>query len=164
MKISIIIPVLNEKTLLLKTIEDLVPYLHVDDEIIIVDGGSVVLPAKGLPDDARIRVLTSSPGRGMQLNYGAVRAQGDILLFLYVGSSFEDPAASFEFIREVMEVDGIAGGAFKFKLDIQKPLYRLTEKGVHWRVSRYALPYGDQGFLLHQRCIIVRGDISIGAL
>ena len=79
MKISVVIPTLNEAARIEGTLEAIVvqpgPW-----EVIVVDGGST--------DDTRARaaayatVLTSSPGRARQMNRGAQDADGPVLLFL----------------------------------------------------------------------------------
>ena len=86
MKVSIIVPTLNEELVLEKTLtqfQQLSPH-----ELIVSDGGS--------DDDTRNiagrfshRVITGSAGRALQMNVGADEATGDILLFLHADSRIE---------------------------------------------------------------------------
>jgi glycosyltransferase involved in cell wall biosynthesis len=75
MKISIIMPVLNEEKILSKTLSSI--NLQ-DNELIIVDGGSAdnTIKIAGLFTD---KIITSKKGRGAQLSAGALSATCDIL-------------------------------------------------------------------------------------
>ncbi|MFP6747733.1 MAG: TIGR04283 family arsenosugar biosynthesis glycosyltransferase [Alphaproteobacteria bacterium] len=120
------------------------------EELLISDGGST----DGTPDLARTlgaRVITGPPGRGGQMQRGAVAATGEWLLFLH-GDSVLDPEwlfAAEEFIAGA-ENSGRAA-AFRFALDDEHPGARRLERMVAWRCAKFGLPYGDQGLLLSRR-------------
>ncbi|HJO01090.1 MAG TPA: glycosyltransferase, partial [Nitrospinaceae bacterium] len=83
MKISVIIPTLNEALTLeesLTAVSRLNPH-----EIIVADGGSTDLT---LPIAGRIatRVVKGETGRARQMNAGAKEATGDLLLFMHADS------------------------------------------------------------------------------
>ena len=78
--LSIIIPVLNEE----RNLEILLPYLlsniSPSTEIIVTDGGS----SDGTINVAKrfnARLITSSLGRAIQMNTGAIEAKGNRLFF-----------------------------------------------------------------------------------
>ncbi len=75
MRLSVIIPALNEAENILKTIESVRQQDRVV-EIIVVDGGSV----DGTPEIARLHatVISSPRGRAIQMNAGARHASGDV--------------------------------------------------------------------------------------
>ena len=81
---SIIIPVLNEAKSIRRTLSRVRKIFTPEEmEIIVVDGGSrdkTIELAGGFP---RVRVLSSPPGRGPQMNRGAREAAASILLFLH---------------------------------------------------------------------------------
>ena len=80
LKISIIIPVLNEASTIASVISTALEAKNV--EIIVADGGS----SDGTTNIAKsfgVRVLSTAPGRATQMNAGAAAAAGDILLFLH---------------------------------------------------------------------------------
>ena len=80
LKISIIIPVLNEAPTIAPVISTALQAKNV--EIIVADGGS----SDGTADIAKslgVRVISTAPGRATQMNAGAAAATGDILLFLH---------------------------------------------------------------------------------
>ena len=82
MKLSIVIPMLNEAARIARALESLAPLRARGHEVIVVDGGSedgsreLALP---LAD----RVLQAPRGRARQMNAGAAAASGDALLFLH---------------------------------------------------------------------------------
>lgn len=89
LKLSIIIPTLNEAEALPLLLQQLGKQENISLEVIIADGGSIddtVLIAKQFPG-----VVTSSDrGRAKQLNAGAQKATHDYLLFLHADSTTPD--------------------------------------------------------------------------
>ena len=83
MRISVIIPVLNEEKTIAATL--LMLRRMKPDEMILVDGGS----SDGTQEICRkfgVELYPSPCGRGRQMNFGAQRGTGDVLLFLHGGS------------------------------------------------------------------------------
>ena len=91
--ISIIIPVLNEAATINNLLEHLTENISGDNsvEIILVDGGSSdgtqkrILEfsksfSKNLSTALRVTILTSEKGRAKQMNKGARKASGEILV------------------------------------------------------------------------------------
>ncbi|MCH2181316.1 MAG: glycosyltransferase, partial [Mariniblastus sp.] len=81
MKISVIIPVINEAPRVGPAIAS--SWAAGVDQVIVVDGGSV----DGTDEVAgrhECLLLRSEPGRAVQQNAGAAVAEGDLLLFLHV--------------------------------------------------------------------------------
>ncbi len=122
MKISIIIPILNEAT----TISNLVAHLirfcanqeHLE-EIVIVDGGSVdgsqcVVNNLSKNYSAKIVLHSSKKGRAKQLNAGAAVARGNVLYFLHA-DSFPPKDYDRFIINEVTK--GNQAGCFRMKFD-----------------------------------------------
>ncbi len=141
MKISIIIPVLNEATLI-------APFLgHLRErapgaEIIVVDGGSsdgTVSIAEGLAD----RVLITKPGRALQMNAGANIARGDILWFLHVDA--EVPLSCLEEIADALTDPRVVGGFFRIRLPRSGWVYRLTDVFAHYAGLILRMRCGDHG-------------------
>lgn len=85
--VSIVISTYNEEKRILKTLNELLPYLtrkHVDYEIIISDGGSTDGTNATIPKFERLRIIRSSVflPKGEALIRGALRARGQKILFL----------------------------------------------------------------------------------
>jgi len=102
MKISVIIPVYNEEKLILKCLESLGEQSSSDFEVIVVDDGSTdqtvkliedfqitnypALPAGGKSRITLLHQKHKGPGAGR--NYGALKAKGDILVFVDADMTF----------------------------------------------------------------------------
>ncbi len=147
MKISIIIPVLNEKKIL-PFLVDLKGRCGGDDrrsiEIIVVDGdpaGSTV----GLISDSAIKTGIAQKGRARQQNFGAKMAQGVVLLFLHADTRL--PGNFTNLIRKTIHV-GFSGGAFDLQIDSPHPLLRFTSRIGSFRSRITGIPYGDQGIFI----------------
>jgi rSAM/selenodomain-associated transferase 2 len=142
-KISIIIPAINEAGNIKKAIATTQANLNI--EVIVVDGGSsddTVAIAQSL----NVKVISSSPGRAMQMNAGAVAASGDILLFLHADTRL--PTGFDEMICTALQQPGTVAGAFKLRIDASLLSLRWVEWGVNLRSHFYQMPYGDQAIFL----------------
>ena len=116
-------------------------------QIIISDGGSTDGTFE-IAEAAGTQILQGPPGRGGQLQRGAVAANGERLLFLH-GDTVLEP--EWLFAAEAFIADDANNGqaaAFRFALDDTGPAARRLERIVAWRCAKFALPYGDQGLLL----------------
>jgi rSAM/selenodomain-associated transferase 2 len=146
--ISVVIPTLNAEAGLAATLDGVLAGKRLPiHEIIVSDGGSRDATTE-IAVRANCRVFRGPPGRGQQLCYGALQAQGRWLLFLHadtrLSEGWEDAAA--EFMRRTGS--GRRAAAFTFKLDDPAKSARLLERIVALRGTALGLPYGDQGLLL----------------
>lgn len=146
MKISIIIPCFNEAGFIKKTIENCIN-LQGDFEIIVVDGGSQDSTIADIQDFQAIKLLSSGKGRARQMNFGAKKAQGEILLFLHADTLL--PEKTYTLIRNQFQQKNFIGGSFRLKLDTKHPLLEFYT----W-CSRYSLEfftYGDHGIFITRK-------------
>ncbi|MEH2116212.1 TIGR04283 family arsenosugar biosynthesis glycosyltransferase [Nostoc sp.] len=142
-KISIIIPAINEAGNIKKAIATTQGSINI--EVIVVDGGSsddTVAIAQSL----NVKVISSPPGRAVQMNAGAVAASGEILLFLHADTRL--PIGFDDMIRTALQQPGIVAGAFKLRIDASLFSLRWVEWGVNVRSHFYQMPYGDQAIFL----------------
>ncbi|MFP5272256.1 TIGR04283 family arsenosugar biosynthesis glycosyltransferase [Coleofasciculus sp.] len=141
--ISVIIPVLNEASTIGSVLERLTGTNNVD--IIVVDGGSrdeTVTVARS----RNVQVISTPPGRACQMNAGAARATGDILLFLHADTRL--PANFDCLVRQALQEPQTIAGAFELRIDSQQLGLRLIERLVNWRSRFFSMPYGDQAIFL----------------
>lgn len=122
MKISIIIPILNEAATITRLLQHLIEHAHNIsniEEMIIVDGGStddskIVIGQFLSKHSNKIRVVDSEKGRAKQLNSGARVAEGEILYFLHADSF--PPKNYDQLIIEEVKKENLAG-CFRMKFD-----------------------------------------------
>ena len=91
MKLSIIVPALNEAGAIEAALLPLQHWRGVEAEVIVADGGSsdgTVIQARPLAD----RVIHAPRGRAQQMNAGAAEASGEVLLFLHADTTLPESA------------------------------------------------------------------------
>lgn len=139
--VSVVVPVLNPGPLL----PPLLAQLRAAGvgEVILADGGSTMTPEAAPP----ARVLHAPRGRGPQMAAGAAVARGDWLLFLHSDTRLGD---GWEAAVMAALQDRGRAHHFAFALDDAAPEARRLERAVAWRSRVLALPYGDQGLLIHR--------------
>lgn len=153
MKISIVIPVLNE-------IDNLPHLIHslreIADaaEIIIADGGSTDGTREWVNSQLGINLVDCPRGKGPQLNAGAGRATGDFLVFLHADCRLSREV--FQALQMALSDPETAGGAFHIHFVENAPAsLRLVEKGINARTTITRTATGDQG-------IFVRRSLFLG--
>lgn len=158
--LSIVVPVLNEAAELPPLFENLVGQENASFELILSDGGSsdgtpqlAAELASGMP--FKVRIISTSPGRGIQMNAGAAVATGELLLFLHADSRFPEQYALSRGVaafRKHLAVSGSAAIAARFALSFRRsdpsPSLAYFFYEAKARLSREECIRGDQGFLL----------------
>ena len=142
--ISVIIPVLNEAAFIGPLLASL--YKDGDLEIIVVDGGSTDDTLSVLNRFPLLKIVSSSMGRGIQLNQGAKMATGEILWFLHADSII--PKNWREVIEEILSEPGVAAGSFP--LEFSEDRWMLRVFGAFSRLNHPLLTYGDQGYFMYR--------------
>ncbi len=152
-RLAVVIPTLNAAHTLPSTLERV---RAVAAEIVVADGGSI----DGTPELARSAgalVLTVSPNRGAQLAAGVAAAGAPWLLLLHADTMLAAGWASAA--RAHIRQGPARAGYFRFALASADPRARWLEWAVAWRCHLLALPYGDQGLLLHRDLLDAVGGI-----
>ena len=139
MRLSVIIPVLNEEGTIGAAVDDLARVEP--DEIIVVDGGSADRTPEIVRDRAA-RLVTSARGRAAQMNEGARCAGGDVLLFLHADTSL--PATARLDIEGCLADPACVGGRFDIRLDSARPLLRVVGRMISLRSRLTRVATGDQ--------------------
>jgi len=154
MRLSIVIPVLNEAPLIEQTLKALQPLRAVGHEVIVVDGGShddTVLRSKPYAD----KILQGSRGRSRQMNAGATLASHELLLFLHADTLLTEGA-------DRIIVKGMNGGRsdwgrFDVKLSGNHPLLRIIEFLMNWRSRMSGIATGDQAIFVKRDLFVAMG-------
>jgi len=145
MKISIIIPVLNEASVIVQSLSSLQPFRQKGHEVIVVDGGSdddTMFLSKPLAD----RVIQSPRGRSRQMNTGTTLARGDLLLFLHADTFL--PEGADQIINEEIKRRKKVWGHFDVKLSGRHWLLRIVELLMNLRSRLSHIATGDQGIFV----------------
>src|SRR5262249_33859048 len=116
MKLSIVMPVLNEADGIEDALRALAPLRRRGVEVVVADGGSsdaTVALARPLAD-----IVVAAPrGRGAQMNAGAAASGGDVLLFLHADTRL--PGEADALIREGFARSGCSLGPFWGRFDVR---------------------------------------------
>lgn len=148
MKISIIIPVLNEREELPRT-HELLATLPEAPEIIVVDGGSTDGTIEWLRQQCSIKTIATGRCRGKQLNTGAAAASGEVLLFLHADCLL--PSKALADIVEALRDPRIAGGCFQVQFRGPRQIsLRLVQCGINLRTRLACTATGDQAIFVRR--------------
>jgi rSAM/selenodomain-associated transferase 2 len=150
MKLSVVIPTLNEAMHIQAALEALAPLRRRGHEVIVADAGSVdgtAQLAAGLCD----RVVASARGRALQMNAGARHASGDALLFLHADTRLPPEGAR-------LVIDALRRhpwGRFDVEIESRHRLLKLVGCAMNLRSRLSGIATGDQA-------IFVRRDAFAG--
>lgn len=144
MKVSIIIPVLDEALNLLRISSHLQSFIQQGHEVIIVDGGSFD-NTLAISNQVTDKVLISKTGRALQMNSGAAIASGDILLFLHADTFLPDNA-----MQSVLEVSNGQDywGRFNVRLSSPRLIFRVIGSLINIRSCLTSIATGDQAIFI----------------
>jgi rSAM/selenodomain-associated transferase 2 len=110
-QISIIIPTLNEATILERTLRQLALLYPPAWEVLVVDGGSEDETVAVARQTVGVKVLSCEQrGRSIQMNYGAKAATGDVLCFLHADTWVPDDLVTV--IEQTLADPTVACGGF----------------------------------------------------
>ena len=152
MKISIIIPVLNEVGVIEDTLRALQFMRQRGHQVIVVDGGctdQTLIKAAPLTD----YIIKSKCGRAAQMNTGVKLACGEILWFLHADTVV--PQDADYLILKALDSTSQPfrhWGRFNVRLSGNNPMLRVIEFFMNLRSRVTGIATGDQG-------IFVRRDI-----
>jgi rSAM/selenodomain-associated transferase 2/rSAM/selenodomain-associated transferase 1 len=155
LRVSVILPVLNERESLPRAIASLEsqPWVH---EIIVVDAGSTDGTREWLRQQKRTAVIESVPGKGLQINAGAQKAAAEFLLFLHA-DSFLPPDAG-EQIQKILRAEKNAGGCFCVRFEETGPWsLKLVSAGINLRTRLARTGTGDQAIFVRKEAFARAG-------
>ena len=146
--VCIVMPVLDEAQGIPAALQRLATLRAQGAQVIVVDGGSrdgTLDCCKGLADLA----LVAPPGRARQMNFGAARAAGAILLFLHADTRL--PADALGLVQRALD-SGHDWGRFDVAIEGGSWLFPVIARMMNWRSRLSGIATGDQA-------IFVRRDV-----
>tara|TARA_B100000700_G_scaffold15453_1_gene15244 strand:+ start:5916 stop:6623 length:708 start_codon:yes stop_codon:yes gene_type:complete len=157
--VTVIIPVINEAA----NLQDCIASVERAGAgaIIVVDGGSTDRSV-ALARSLGVEVILSSPGRGIQQNAGAERAQTPLLCFLHADCRLTESSLK-SLCLEASRTECLFA-CFRQQIDSVGLKYRLLEWGNALRVRFLGRPYGDQGICLSTKLFREIGGFANVAL
>jgi rSAM/selenodomain-associated transferase 2 len=155
MRISVIVPVFNEEKNIAVTLAELQRLKP--DEMILVDGGSSDATRK-ICQRFGVELYLSRPGRAAQMNFGAQRASGDVLLFLHADTRL--PPSAFDDIRAALQDRQVLGGRFDLQLDSPRPLLKLIGFMISLRSRLSKVGTGDQAIFVRREIFAELGGYA----
>lgn len=124
MKISIIIPTLNEVANIGRLIPYLLKYGNGDlCELIVVDGGSNDGTCRVAKEKGAKVIICPTKGRSCQMNEGAKNSSGEILYFVHADTI---PPPSFTMDIQEAIAEGFPMGCYRFKFDSNKRILKFN--------------------------------------
>jgi rSAM/selenodomain-associated transferase 2 len=145
LRLSIIIPVLDEAPHIQSCLTALTGIRRAGCEVIVVDGGS----RDGTPDLAAPlcdRVVLSDRGRAAQMNAGAAFARSPVLLFLHADTAL--PQGALDAIEAATRGREFAWGRFDVRLDSPRRTLRMVASMMNARSRLTGVATGDQAIFM----------------
>ena len=148
--LSVVIPALNEAKKLPENVARLLEYKNVS-EVIVVDGGSTDGTVEALEsmcggEPGRLKILSSNPGRPLQMNVGAGQATGEWLLFHHADSLLDrDAVEAISCLPSTCQWGGFEHSfdPNNWKLEVVSWLHNFR-----WRCT--GVIYGDQSMFVRR--------------
>ena len=147
MKISIIVPALNEAEGIAAALTGLALLRKRGHEVIVVDGSSsdkTTARSRGAAD----RVVAAPRGRASQMNAGAALAQGEVLLFLHADTRLPENADAR--ILQGLAASGRAWGRFDVHIEGKSRLLPVIAFFMNLRSRATGIATGDQAIFVRR--------------
>jgi rSAM/selenodomain-associated transferase 2 len=145
MKLSVVVPVLNEAAVIGETLASLAPLRARGHEVIVADGGSDDA-TRGIAAPLADRVLVAPRGRARQLNAGAAAASGDALVFLHADTRL--PANADHIIFR--SLTGNLWGRFDVAIEGRARLLPVVAFLMNLRSRLTGITTGDQAIFVRR--------------
>lgn len=147
MRISIIVPMLNEAETLPDLLAHLLPWQRCGCEVLLVDGGSRDGSA-AMAECAGFTVLHAEWGRARQMNAGAQAASGEVLLFLHADTRL--PAAADHLVRQALADATASWGRFDVQIAGRPPMLHVVGWMMNRRSRLTGIATGDQAIFVRR--------------
>ncbi len=146
MRITVVIPVLNEEKTIATTLAALMT--STPDEVIVVGGGSKDR-TRAIIEQTSALLLSSPRGRARQMNRGAKEANGDVILFLHADTLL--PPSAVEDIRAALSDPECTGGRFDVELEGDHWALKWIGAMISLRSRLTKVATGDQAIFVRRK-------------
>ncbi len=157
MKISVIIPTLNEELTIEKTLDAISRLVSVD-EILIADGGSfdkTIEKIRGYESTKPIRIIeVNQTNRGKQMHEATKFAEGNVFWFIHADT--RPKQGSGKQIKKYMRYSEVVGGNFEILFEGKSGWARLLT-WLYPHLRSIGLVYGDSAFFVRKEAYEVVG-------
>jgi rSAM/selenodomain-associated transferase 2 len=167
LRISIIVPVLDEAPVIAAALAALQPLRARGHEVIVVDGGSADATfALSVP--LADQVIRAPRGRALQMNAGADIATGEALLFLHADTRL--PEHADELVAGALATS--SWGRFDVRIDSARPSLAAVGCMMNLRSRLTGIATGDQAMFVARAafmqagafpCIALMEDVALSA-
>jgi rSAM/selenodomain-associated transferase 2 len=160
MKLSIVMPVLEEAANIEAALRALLPLRARGAEVIVVDGGSsdaTLALARPLADG----VLVAPRGRAAQMNAGAAAARGELLLFLHADTHL--PPEADRLVHDGLARSGKTWGRFDVRIE-GGGAFALISMLMNVRSRLTGIATGDQAMFMTRAAFARAGGFAPIAL
>ena len=144
-RLSIVVPMLNEASVIERTLGALAPMRARGVQVIAADGGSTDGSA-ALAAPLADAVIGAAPGRALQMNAGAAASHGAVILFLHADTAL--PADADLLISAAMERSGAAWGRFDVTIKGRSPMLPVIAALMNRRSRLTGIATGDQAMFV----------------
>jgi rSAM/selenodomain-associated transferase 2 len=155
--ISVIIPAVNEAALLPRALNHLRAE-SVTHEIVVPVGPSYDGTASLAEAGGCVVIESPNRHRARQMNLGAARARGEVLLFLHADSVL--PEGALERIADALMDARIVGGAFARRYNVRSGFLRATCLLAELRSRIFGVFLGDQAIFVRREVFEALGGFQ----
>ena len=144
-KLSVIVPTLNESRVIEQTLQKI--QVFGPHEVIIGDGGSQDETCS-IAERMGAKTVQAPRGRASQMNAAAQLATGDVFWFLHADSIVEPNG--YQKMVETMNCNNLVGGAFSLDIASSKRSLKMISLVATLRSKYLGVAYGDQGIFVQK--------------
>lgn len=154
LKLSIVIPVLNEEAQIEHILASLSALRSDGVEVIVVDGGSTDRTKEAAAPFAD-QLLHSARGRALQMNTGAGAARGEVLLFLHADTFL--PSNAHSLIQTALAQNGRTWGRFDVAIIGRSFMLAVVAWLMNRRSRLTGIATGDQAIFVRRETFVAIG-------
>ena len=153
MKVSVVVPVLNEAEYLPPLLLQLRQLIDQAVDVVVADGGSTDATVN-LVRQAGFCVVVGSRGRARQMNLGATHAKGALLLFLHADNRL--PADWLEAVQSQFTPKK-CWGRFDVRISGRSSMLPIIATLMNWRSRWTGIATGDQAMFMTREAFLKVG-------